>query len=50
MTTAGATVWPASDVPPPLGSTATPRRRATSTAAMTSRSDLGSTTPRGRIW
>ena len=50
MTSARFTVWPVSDVPPPRGSSATCRARATSTAARTSSASRGMTTPSGSTW
>jgi hypothetical protein len=49
-TSAAPTVWPASAVPPPRGSTGTPCSAASRTAATTSSVSRGSTTPTGRIW
>ncbi len=50
ITNAAPTVCPASEDPPPRGSTGTPWEAASSTAAMTSSADFGSTTPTGSIW
>ena len=50
ITSPGPIVWPACEVPPPRATTDTPASRAMPSAAWTSASVLGITTPTGSIW